>query len=77
VEHYRRQDQERWLLIEYRDPEDRIEIESLDCRRRLGDLYERVPLPLGGAGAAPDSALLSSDFVQASGTKADDRKSGE
>ncbi len=55
LEHCQRQDQERWLLIEYREPEDRIEIESLDCRLRLGDIYERVPLPLGDAGAALDS----------------------
>lgn len=44
VEHYRRREGGSWLFQEYRDPEDRIEVESLGCELRLGDLYERVDL---------------------------------
>jgi Uma2 family endonuclease len=44
VERYRRQGGESWLLVEYRNPEDQIELESLDCRVKLADIYERVAL---------------------------------
>lgn len=44
VERYRRQDEESWLLVEYQDPEDEIELELLDGRVRLADIYEQVAL---------------------------------
>ena len=43
VEHYRRRE-DGWLFLEYRGPEDRVELESLGCGVRLADLYERVDL---------------------------------
>ena len=53
VERYRRQDGGRWLFVEYRDPEDQVELESLGCRLRLADIYERVALPTTPGPAAP------------------------
>ena len=44
VERYRRQEGDSWLLVEYQDPEDEIVLESLGCRAKLADIYERVAL---------------------------------
>lgn len=50
---YCRQDGGRWLFVEYRDPEDQVELESLGCRLRLADIYERVALPTTPGPVAP------------------------
>jgi len=42
VEHYRRQDASHWLLSEHQALGDIIELESVQCRLLLADLYERV-----------------------------------
>jgi len=44
VEHYVRQDGNRWLLSEYQDLETTIPFVSLDCTLLVGNMYERVPL---------------------------------
>lgn len=44
VEHYVRQDGNRWLLSEYLDPEAAIPLASIDCTLLVGDVYERVSL---------------------------------
>jgi Uma2 family endonuclease len=44
VEHYRRQDGNRWLLSEYRGLEDIIELDSVKSRLLVADMYERVPV---------------------------------
>jgi hypothetical protein len=43
----------RWLFVEYRDPEDQVELESLGRRLRLADIYERVALPATPGPATP------------------------
>ncbi len=53
MEHYRRQDAGRWLLVGYQEPQDQIELESLDCRVRLADIYERLILPASLGVAVP------------------------
>ncbi len=47
VEHYAREAISRWLLNEYRDPEDTIELAALGCRLPLRAVYERVFLSPG------------------------------
>lgn len=42
-----------WTLREYARPDDRVELRSIGCVFRLGDLYERVQFPAGGARTAP------------------------
>lgn len=42
VEHYLRQDENRWLLGEYSSPDDTVALVSLDCTVPLGELYERA-----------------------------------
>lgn len=42
VEHYARQAGNRWLLTEYRDLDDSLDLESVDCQLRLREMYERV-----------------------------------
>lgn len=44
VEHYLREAGSRWLLTEYRDLDDSIELTSVDCRLQVREIYERVPL---------------------------------
>ena len=45
VEHYARQPGNQWLLTEYQDPGDRIDLTSLDAHLHLAGVYERL-LPL-------------------------------
>lgn len=42
-----------WVLTEFTDADDRVEIPSLTCTLRVGDLYERVRFPADGAPTAP------------------------
>ncbi|WP_295391897.1 Uma2 family endonuclease [uncultured Thiodictyon sp.] len=42
VEHYVRESNNRWLLTEYREIDESIDLAALECRLRLGDMYERV-----------------------------------
>ncbi len=44
VEHYLREAGSRWLLTEYPDLDDSIELTSVDCRLQVREIYERVPL---------------------------------
>ena len=44
VEHYVREAGSRWLLTEYGDLNDMIELASVGCRLDLREMYERVPL---------------------------------
>ena len=44
VEHYAREAASRWLLTEYGDRDDRIELATVGCRLLLREMYERVPL---------------------------------
>ena len=50
VDLYTRQDDNRWLLTAYEQPDDHIELESIGCSVRLGDLYEKVDLSAEAAG---------------------------
>jgi Uma2 family endonuclease len=50
VEHYARQDGNRWLLTEFQALDDSITLTSIDCILSLRDLYERVELPQAGIG---------------------------
>ncbi len=43
VERYRRQGEREWLLTEFRDLEDEVELESVGCSLRLGEIYARAP----------------------------------
>ena len=45
VERYRRRGEE-WLLTEYRGLDAELELESVGCAVRLGDIYARVDLPV-------------------------------
>lgn len=42
VERYARQPGNHWLLTEYQDPEDRIDLTSLDAHLQLAEVYERL-----------------------------------
>jgi len=42
VEHYARQPGNRWLLTEYRRLDETIDLEGLECRLLLREVYERV-----------------------------------
>lgn len=42
-----------WVLTEFSRADDRIELPSITCVLRLGDLYERVTFPADGARTAP------------------------
>lgn len=44
IEHFVRQANNRWLLSEYEQMQDIIEMSSLDCRLNLGDVYEKVDI---------------------------------
>lgn len=44
VEHYLRQSDGKWLLTEYNDLSDVIELPSIGCRLALSDVYEQVML---------------------------------
>ena len=48
VEHYARQPGNHWLLTEYQDLGDRIELNSLASQLRLSEIYERI-LPVDEA----------------------------
>ncbi|MCA1614338.1 MAG: Uma2 family endonuclease [Acidobacteria bacterium] len=45
IEHYAKQPDGRWLLAEYSSQEDVIELESIQCRLALGEVYDKVALP--------------------------------
>ncbi|MGH9941398.1 MAG: Uma2 family endonuclease [Pyrinomonadaceae bacterium] len=45
VEHFTRRDAERWELVSYAGTDSVLALSSLDCRLRLGDIYERVEFP--------------------------------
>jgi len=42
LEHYGRQDDGRWLLTEYSDPEQITTLGSIECELRLKDIYDKV-----------------------------------
>ena len=42
AEHWARQSDGAWLMREYSDPNDEIDLKSIDCRLRLANVYERV-----------------------------------
>ena len=44
VEHYVREANNRWLLTEYRSLDETIDLAAVDCRLRLREIYERVPV---------------------------------
>ena len=54
VERYVRQG-EQWVLSELSAPDDVLEIGTIGCSVRLGDVYHRVRLPGRSLPAAPDS----------------------
>jgi len=45
VEHYIRQDDGGWKLIEYKEPNDEITLLSIGCKIALRDVYRRVEFP--------------------------------
>jgi len=52
VERYLRQDQKSWLYSEAHEPEESIEIESIECLLALRDVYDKVDLA-----QSPDRSL--------------------
>ncbi|WP_448572642.1 Uma2 family endonuclease [Trichothermofontia sp.] len=42
VEHYQKQAENQWLLMEYRDPDASFTLQSLKVTIALGDLYEAI-----------------------------------
>ena len=44
IEHYLRQTDGKWLLVEYDDPNDIIELPSIGCQLSLGTIYSRIAL---------------------------------
>jgi len=42
-----------WVLAEFSRPDDLVELASVACTLRVGDLYERVRFPADGARTAP------------------------
>ncbi len=47
VERARRGEGEHWDSVYFQQPDDRLELQSLGCSLRLGDLYRRVEFPTG------------------------------
>ncbi|HVF49034.1 MAG TPA: Uma2 family endonuclease [Pyrinomonadaceae bacterium] len=45
IEHYARQADGRWLLADYRAPEESVELASIQCRLTLGEVYDKVAFP--------------------------------
>ncbi|MGH9948704.1 MAG: Uma2 family endonuclease [Pyrinomonadaceae bacterium] len=45
VEHYSRQKDESWKLIEYRDPNAKVKLISIGCELNLSDIYAGIKLP--------------------------------
>lgn len=45
VEQYSKQPDGRWLLTDYRSPEDVVELASIQCTLKLSEVYEKVSLP--------------------------------
>lgn len=45
VEHYSRQDDGSWKLVEYREPESRVRLSGIDAEILLSDIYSGVQLP--------------------------------
>jgi Uma2 family endonuclease len=45
VEQFVRQPDGRWLLSEYRSPEETVELSSIQCRLALREVYDKVALP--------------------------------
>jgi len=62
VEHYLRQPDGKWLLTEYNDLADVIELSSIGCRLALSDVYEQVMLLIKEEG--PTWNLTSSPEAQ-------------
>ena len=44
VEHYARQNDGRWLLSDFRSPEDVLPLDSLGCTLPLGEIYDKVSM---------------------------------
>lgn len=45
IEHYAKQTDGRWLLSDYRTPEETVELVSIQCRLSLGEVYDKVTFP--------------------------------
>lgn len=45
IEQYTKQADGRWLLSEYRTPEEGVEVASIQCRLSLKEVYDKVALP--------------------------------
>jgi hypothetical protein len=45
IEQYGKQVDGRWLLSDYGSPEDVIELDSIQCRLALREVYNKVALP--------------------------------
>jgi Uma2 family endonuclease len=44
VEHYTRQPDNRWMLADFRSPEDVLQLDSVQCSLALGEIYDKVSL---------------------------------
>lgn len=44
VEHYIRQEDSSWKLVEYREPDDQVRLASINCDLALSDIYRDVQL---------------------------------
>ncbi len=42
IEHYLRQDNNRWLLSEFSHPEDTVQLPSVGCSLKLSEVYDKV-----------------------------------
>lgn len=45
IEHYAKQSDGRWLLSDYRSPEDVVELTSIQCQLTMREVYDKVALP--------------------------------
>lgn len=45
VTQYVRQTEGRWLLTDYRSPEDTLQLESVECSLSLKEIYDKVSIP--------------------------------
>ena len=59
VEHYVRYGEagKQWVLTEINDPNDTLNLTSLDCAISLRDIYEKVQLPIGEATKGPNGPI--------------------
>lgn len=46
VEHYQRREDQQWVYSEYHDPQDLVEIATLNCSLTMAEIYRRVGLGL-------------------------------